>query len=786
MKKYFVTFWPFLIITGFMIAAFWPFFSEGKIPVAGDILLGQYYPWLDYRWDNYSTIFPVLNNTIGDSLFSFYSWKFAAVKMLKSGVFPIYDPSTYMGSQLFSTGTTGLFYPLNILFFLLEFNFAWGIISASTVLLSSGFFYLWLRNKGLEKIPVLITSIAYGFSAFIGLQVTFINTAHSVLWLPVILFTIDKLFLKGSRRYFLLLIFCLFSSLNAGFFQGSLYVFVTSFLYAVYLFWKEKKRKDLFLVALGFIFSVLLSAVQIIPFMESVSQSSRLANYGSSGQASEIFEFFVKPKFFLTTFFPDFFGNPGKGNYFAEFGYYEFNNFSGTIAVIGFIFGLTLLRKQREVRFFLTALFISILFASANPLSRLPYELSVPVISSLIPARLLAVSQFSLLVIAGFGLNLIYLNRITLKKYLSWIVPLFIFYGGLLILTFIKSRNLTDLINFDGMRWEISFRNVLLPSLLFFVSVLMIFLYIKLKRKIFFSVLILITGLELIRQTSYFRPFIKPDLIFPETATTDFLEKNSDGLRFMITGQDLIPTNSQLFYNFKIVDGEGPIYPKKHGNFMASINLKEYGDELPSYRRMVYFRNTNTPLLGLLNIKYVVTREPILDPSLKEVFAEGETKIYENLKVFPRAWTVSDIRKIDNPVITMKTLSSPEFDPEKTVIISGTGESLITDDTPAGIENFEQSYGSISFNSTGAGNKVAVISEQYYPNWRLFIDGNEFKPFPVDYNLLGIYLPEGEHQIRLKFEMQSFKIGAVISVITLGLLILFMAAGKTSGLRKLF
>ena len=774
--KIFKSNWPFLIIFLVTVWAFWPFFSQGKIPVAGDILLGQYYPWLDTRWDNRITNYPVLNSTIPDSIFSFYPWKLKAIESLKNGALPIYDPNTYMGHQLFATGTTGIFYPLNIVFALISFNFGWGLLAASTSFLSSLFFYLWLRNKGLEKIPVLITSLAFGFSAFIGLQVSFINTSHSVLWLPLVLFTIDKLLKHFSIRYFLLLIFSLFASLNAGFYQGSLYLMLASFLYAVYFSFILKKRRQFLLILLAFIFPIILSAFQILPFTEVVGESNRIANYGASGERSEIFEFFVPFEFLITSFFPDFFGNPGKANYFggadakAWVGYFEFNNFSGTLAMLAFFPGLLLIKKQKEVLFFLILLIGTLIFATPNPVATLPYVSSIPIISSLVPSRILVLTQFSVLVIAAFGLNAIFLGKIRLRSLVINFLSLSLFYVLIILISYLHKEGILNYLGGKNFNWSVSFRNTVIPAA--YLSILGVILIIstKLKLRFLWYLVLFISCFELIKQTSYFRPFISPELIYPKTPTITFLEENLNGYRMMINKQDLIPTNSQLIYNLKIVDGEGPIYPKNHGDFIGAINSPDFRESLPQFRRMIYFRNHNTPPLGLLNVKYVVSSDVIDNPDFKLVFEEGSTKIYENSKLLERAWSSDDAVYESDPLKSLKLLVAKDFDPVKTTIIKTPDAKSYS---KAEINSFTQNNNEILFNSKSEGESLVVVSEQFYPGWRLYIDGQESKPFPADFNLIGLKIPEGDHQIKLVYEMPALKYGTYISLLSLsGLVVL--------------
>lgn len=776
-KKYF-SYWPFLIIFIIMIWAFWPFFFQGKIPVAGDILLGQYYPWLDTKWENRETIYPVLNSTIPDSIFSFYPWKYKSIESLKNGMLPIYDPNTYMGHQLLATGTTGVFYPLNIIFLITNFNIGWGILASSTVFLSAIFFYLWLRNKGLEKTPILITSIAYAFSSFIALQISFINTSHSVLWLPLVLLSIDKIIEKFRIKYFLILIFSLFTSLNAGFFQGSLYISAAAFIYALYSSVTLKKFKQFLLIIAAFIFPILLSAFQILPFTEVVSESNRISNYGVSGENSEIFEFFVPFEFLITTFYPDFFGNPGKANYFggadakAWVGYFEFNNFSGTLTILALIPGFLLIKKSKEVLFFTLLLVTTLIISTPNPIATFPYLNSFPIISSLVPSRILVLTQFSILVIASYGLNILYTKQLRIKYFLISFVSLSVFYLAILGLSYFHKTETLNFLGGEKFDWSVSFRNTVLPTVYLILLGAIIVAYLRLKLRILWLAIILISCFEIIRQTSYFRPFISPEFIYPKTPTISFLEQNLNGYRMMINKQDLIPTNSQLVYNLKIVDGEGPIYPKNHGEFIASINSPDFTDQLSQYRRMVYYRNADTNLLGILNIKYVVSSNVLDNQRLNLVFEEGSTKVYENINLLSRAWSVENAIYETDDLKTMKILVSDNFNPQTTALIKNPENSKIY--SPASIQHFNQNNNQITFNSFSEGESLIIISEQYYPGWRLFIDNLESKPFPADFNLIGIKTPQGNHEIKLIYEMKTLKNGTYISLASLTALILFV------------
>ena len=60
-----------------------------------------------------------------------------------------------------------------------------------------------------------------------------------------------------------------------------------------------------------------------------------------------------------------------------------------------------------------------------------------------------------------------------------------------------------------------------------------------------------------------------------------------------------------------------------------------------------------------------------------------------------------------------------------------------------------------------------VISEIYYPGWKAIVDGQEVATHQTNYVLRGIELPAGSHHIKLVYDPASFKVGLLISGLTL-------------------
>jgi hypothetical protein len=60
-----------------------------------------------------------------------------------------------------------------------------------------------------------------------------------------------------------------------------------------------------------------------------------------------------------------------------------------------------------------------------------------------------------------------------------------------------------------------------------------------------------------------------------------------------------------------------------------------------------------------------------------------------------------------------------------------------------------------------------LISENWYPDWRAEVDGRAGVVRRIDHTLLGVDLPPGSREVRLRFESSGYAKGKVISLIAL-------------------
>jgi len=59
-----------------------------------------------------------------------------------------------------------------------------------------------------------------------------------------------------------------------------------------------------------------------------------------------------------------------------------------------------------------------------------------------------------------------------------------------------------------------------------------------------------------------------------------------------------------------------------------------------------------------------------------------------------------------------------------------------------------------------------VLNDTYYPGWEVFVDKKKEKIYRVNGIFRGLVCPQGKHEIFFKYNPKAFKIGLIVSFIS--------------------
>jgi hypothetical protein len=154
----------------------------------------------------------------------------------------------------------------------------------------------------------------------------------------------------------------------------------------------------------------------------------------------------------------------------------------------------------------------------------------------------------------------------------------------------------------------------------------------------------------------------------------------------------------------------------------------------------------------------------------------NEISVYENLRAMPRAWLVPEVvsaksREILNSIKSSKLPDGRYFNPSQIALVKDDLNFKVQNvDTTATAKVVNLSDRIVEVKTKSLSSSFLVLSDIYYPGWKVTVDGMPTHLFQADYVLRGVQLPAGNHTVRFEFKPITFAIGAGISFGVFGLL----------------
>lgn len=782
MKKKFQSLIPYIIFVLFSIAIFKPYFFNDKVPFAGNLLVAYFQPWKSYRWDNYSINGPA-NKPIGfDTLRIFYPFRILTTESLKQGKIPLWNPYTFSGNMYLAAYQTAVFFPLTPLFLILPAIDAWSLMVILAPFLTAVFMYMFLQSLRLSRKASIIGAMTFGFS---GIVVAFTEewyiASYSIVCLPLIFYSVKKMSENISVKNFTFLIVGLCASILSGWFQMTFYTFIFGFFWVMFLFWQNKRKRNIFLVSvfIATIISLFISSIYLIPNIQAYFYSTR-----GTSDAKYIFDLYLLPVYKLITYLaPDFWGNPATYTYFGGGFYQEKILYVG---IVGLFFALYALLRKNALSsvsmFFSISWIVSLSLGLSLPTSWLfLYYLHIPLLSTLVPSRIIIIAAFCLGVISSFGIDAFLQENG--KKRLSIITSflVLVLIAGWGFALYYKWKNP---LSFFAM---FSLKSMILPTIFLVALCLLLFIYRIYKKKmlkVFFPLLFVVTLIPLYYFAHKYLYFSERNFTFPKVPVLTKLQEIQGSDRSWSFGPGYVSTNLTAYYHLYSVEGYDSFYLQRYGELLdASANKGERAKYAPRVDAdMVSAQSIqeilNNPyrikLLNLLGVKYIFGKSSTKDtkflsqnPSspLVQIWSDGKYTIYQNKNAYPRAFLLDSYAVESKKDNSIRKIYSHDFDLSKTVLLEQT-VSLTHTQTPllgnAKIITYKPEY--IKINEKTNKKAFLFLSDNYYPGWKAYVDGKETKIYQADYTFRAIIVPKGAHTIVFSYTPFIFTIGVIITI----------------------
>ncbi len=423
-------------------------------------------------------------------------------------------------------------------------------------------------------------------------------------------------------------------------------------------------------------------------------------------------------------------------------GYAEFIVYPGALLAVALIWTL-FHRKARERNWFWLLLFlITILYSLGENIPLVPVLARLPGMRLLrVPSRVLFLTGFAFSVIFANTLQDLIAQRnrdeeegrsgnvflVGLAGFLSLITIGIWFLSGSMPVEFV---------------WG---------SAAVLLAVILILLYEKRRISNLFAicgfavVLCLDLGGVNISQMDFYD---KADIMGEKADLVNFFSEETAPFRIYSPSYS-IPQQAAVLNGLELADGIDPLQLMPYVGFMekaTGIPINSYSVTMPPFSSGNPGSDNQSFVpdaqqLGLLNVKYVAAEFPISSEDLVFVKRFDDTWLYKNTKALPRAWVQDSIDEQTGGRVRPAEIL--EWTPNR-IVVEAEGPGLL------------------------------VLSEIFYPGWKVKVDGQSSdleKPLGL---LRGVLLESGVHTVAFDFRPILVYLGVLLGILVLAGILFFV------------
>lgn len=781
------------------------------------------------------------------------SFKNFLAEAKKQGEFPLWIPYIFSGmpsyGSLLTTGERLWDIVPQIIF---GFTHLVGDIFSNDVARMAMFYvlygigmYLLMKIKRQSRFISFFTAIAAVFSTSVIVWVMIGHNTKPIVFamLPWVILFLERLREKFSIIYAVLLTFAIHIMMEAGHIQMIYYAVIAVGIYFLFelisrIIKKSKPSGVLYaagvaVVAAGLAFLMssdrYFATLEYTPYstrgsaslekrLEAEKHPSDVKNLHGGLVYDEATQYSFSPAEMMTFLVPNYFGFGKKENelglgggqgqsapkimnyYWGQKEIEDAPPYMGAAVLLLAIIGFIIYRRDPFMQFlFATALFALLVSFGKNwpYLYDLLYN-NLPYFNKFrAPSMILALTQFAVPIMAGYGISGIWKMRENFTpKDKKLIYGVLIGTGLFLVIGFIYSaafkmsymENVAEGLfkvdvsklpmNIQDYFWSEVINDWILNGVFLVAIGIMAFFVArgKMGKPVFYSLLALILFIDLFRVSS------RPKDIAEVSLEDSYLRRYEDVYKFI----------QQDTATFRISDPQRNIaayYLLESTNGYHAAKPRIYQDLLDYTNNQPNTYVIDNPyMLNMLNCKYIIGYPP--KDGIQPIYVSQRTRmpVYPNPDHLPRCFFVDMVEKAGPMEILnkMKYGSPEQFDPRVIAYLEEPLDAKIDPIMPgakAKVVKHENHYIKIEANATG--NNFLFVSEIYYPpGWKAYIDGEETEIYKTNYAFRGLVVPEGKHTIEFKFHSSAFETGRTLSLIVNILTILALIGGVILERRK--
>ncbi|MBA2449022.1 MAG: oligosaccharide flippase family protein, partial [Chloroflexi bacterium] len=258
------------------------------------------------------------------------------------------------------------------------------------------------------------------------------------------------------------------------------------------------------------------------------------------------------------------------------------------------------------------------------------------------------------------------------------------------------------------------------------------------------------------------------------------LQADPTVFRIVTFGEDdTLPSNTNMLFGLQDIRGYDTIILREYVEYLELIEPQR-GIAYSKVAKLFDERSLASPLLDLLNVKYVLTSKTVRQPGYTLVYEGEGIRVYRNERALPRAFVVASAVPASDHAEALASVGDPAFDPRRRVVLEGWNGSASSASPDRVAERPAQTAEIVAYE----GNRVVVqasapeggflvLGDVFFDGWTVSVDGVAQPLLRANALFRAVELGPGLHQVVFEYRPFSFRLGALVSALaTVGLMLL--------------